>query len=224
MIAFGCAVSDPDTFERVAMPSIERLAEPDSLLLTRVGCDSIQEPYNEMLAEAGARTDLEALILMHQDLELTDDSLLRRIRPLLRERGTGVIGLLGTRDTMLHRWTSPANVYGRAMTVGFDPEHYSSGAHEVELVDGTLLVLAPWVVRQLRFDEALAEDFHGYDVDLCLRVRARGGRVICDDVPHIHHRLAPWSDRGAVVRAASSLARMWDPALRPRAWAAAFKR
>ena len=44
---------------------------------------------------------------------------------------------------------------------------------EVETLDGFLLVLSPWAVRTLRFDESLGE-FHGYDLDFCLQVREAG--------------------------------------------------
>ena len=46
---------------------------------------------------------------------------------------------------------------------------------EVDTVDGFVLVLSPWAVRNLRFDESLGQ-LHGYDFDFCLQV-ARGGQA-----------------------------------------------
>lgn len=221
MIVFGCAVTDRETFDSLAMPGIRRVAEPDSVILTCHDRESIQEPYNEIMDAAARRPDLEALVLVHQDLELLDDSLLRRARPLLAEPGVGVIGLFGARGAPLYSWTSAKELFGRATTPPIDI-HHSSGSFEVEVVDGSLLAIAPWVVRKIRFSEAFAEDFHGYDVDFCCRVRAAGGRVICDDAPYMHHMERPWTDSDAVRRAGWKLARMWDPALRPAAWASAF--
>lgn len=223
MIVFGSGVSDRQVYERIALPSVRRVAEPDSRILVREGRDSIQAPYNEMMDEAAALADLEALVLIHQDLELTDDSLLERVRSLLRDSRTGLIGALGACDVAPHRWLEPGALYGTSMAPGIATRH-SVGAHEVVGVDGSLLVVAPWAVRTLRFSERLAESFHGYDADFSFRVRASGGRVMCDDIPYFHHMSRSWDDAGAVAQSACLLAEMWDPALRPPEWAPAFQR
>lgn len=223
MVVFGVAVTDRELFEAIAQPSIRRVAEPDSVVLTRHDRDSIQEPYNEFLEQASRYSSLEALVLLHQDLELLDDSLLRRARPLLSEPGVGLIGAFGGRRVPPHYWSEAETLFGRAVTPTVD-FHHSAGAHEVEVVDGQLLVVAPWVVRTLRFSEALAADFHGYDVDFSMRVRAAGGRVVCDDVPYCHRMARPWSDPVAVRRAGWEVAKMWDPAIRPPEWAPTFNR
>jgi GT2 family glycosyltransferase len=221
MIVFGCAVTDREKFDSIAMRGIRRVAEPDSVIVTCDDRESIQEPYNEIMDAAGSRQDLEALVLVHQDLELLDDSLLRRARPLLAQPGVGVVGLFGARRAPLHCWSKAEELFGRATTPPIDI-HHSSGPFEVEVVDGSLLVIAPWAVRTIRFSEILADDFHGYDVDFCCRVRAAGGRVVCDDVPYMHHMERPWTDSAAVSRAGWNVARIWDPALRPAARTSAF--
>jgi GT2 family glycosyltransferase len=225
VIAFGTAVSDPAVYERIARPGIERLAEGDSRILTRGGYDSIQRPYNEMMDEAAGFADLEALMLLHQDLELVDDSTLERTRRVFDDPRVGLVGALGARASKLHCWLAPDEIFGFAL----GPEHMeeeiriSTGPREVDGVDGALLILAPWVVRSIRFGEALAERFHGYDVDLGARVRARGGRVICEDIVCRHHATTK-HDYEAQESAGVALAKMWDPALRPREWEPAFQR
>jgi hypothetical protein len=92
----------------------------------------------------------------------------------------------------------------------------------VDAVDGALLVFAPWIVRTLRFGGRLAECFHGYDVDIGLRIRAHRGRVICHDIPALHHRELKDDFEGQQI-AGVALARMWDPAIRPREWRGAFQ-
>lgn len=207
----------------MARRSMERILEPDSLILTRNGHDSIQQPYNEMLEEAAAREDLEMLILMHQDLELLDDSLLERVRPLLADSGVGLVGIFGGRRPPALLFGEEDRRRGRSVTPMVDT-HHSAGPHEVEVVDGVLLAIAPWVVRSVRFNESLAGDFHGYDIDFSLRVRSMGGRIICTDAPYFHHMERPWNDSDQVRRAGYTLAKMWDPALRPLEWAPAFRR
>jgi hypothetical protein len=220
MIAFGTAVSDRATYEEVALRGIGRAAEPDSIVLSREG-RPIRQAYNEMMDEAAGHPGLEALVLLHQDLELTDGSLPRRVRRIFGDRRVGLAGSLGARNVTLHLWLSSRDLYGSVAAPGID-RRFSSGPREVDGLDGALLVLAPWVVRGLRFDEAQAPGFHGYDADISLRVRAHGGRLVCEDVPHFHHR-RPKDDFEAQRDAGVALARSWDPALRPPEWGPAFQ-
>jgi len=225
MIVFATAVSDSAVYEGVALRGIRRVAESDSRVLTRVGHDTIQRPYNEMMDEAAALPDLEALVLLHQDLELLDDSLPRRLRRAFRDPRVGLLGVLGGRLSKLHCWLSPDRAFGFA--IGPNPRpladpRISVGPHEVDGVDGALIAAAPWVVRSVRFDEQGAGRFHGYDIDLGLRVKARGGTLICEDVPCRHHTVLK-GDFDAQRDAGVELARKWDPAMRPREWAAAFQ-
>ena len=49
-----------------------------------------------------------------------------------------------------------------------------------------MIVLSPWAVRNLSFDERISGR-HGYDVDICLQARAAGKRVVTADLRVIHH-------------------------------------
>jgi hypothetical protein len=226
VIAFGVAITHRDVYEEVARPAIELVAEPGSPILLREGHDSIRRPYNEMLDEAAAMAGLEALVLLHQDVELEDETLPQRIRRAFQDPRAGLFGVLGARLSKLHRWLSPDEVLGIAIGpdhMGPERVRLSQGPREVDAVDGAVLVLAPWVVRGLRFDETLPGGFHGYDVDMSLRVRAHGGKVICEDVDCRHHAELK-HDYEAQRDAGVELARRWDPALRPREWEPAFQR
>jgi hypothetical protein len=224
VIAFGTAVSDPVAYERIALPGIERVAEADSAMLTRNGFDSIQRPCNEMLDEAAAMPGLEALVLLHQDLELVDESLPERVRRVFADPRAGLLGALGGRITRFHCWLAPDEILGFALgPEHLDEEiHITTGPREVDGVDGALLIVAPWAVRSIRFGEASPKRFHGYDVDFSARVRAAGGRVICEDIVCRHHMTVK-DDYEAQRQAGVALARMWDPALRPREWGPAFQ-
>jgi hypothetical protein len=81
---------------------------------------------------------------------------------------------------------------------------------EVDTLDGFLLVLSPWVVRNVRFDESLGQ-FHGYDFDFCLQVRAAGRTVRTVDVKAIHHHgLHPFNDREPWIEAHIRVAEKWN--------------
>lgn len=238
MIAFGVAVSDRGKLERFALPGIDRAAECDSALLLREGHDSIQQPYNEMIEEAATLHEVEALVLLHQDLELTDASLARRLRRVLRDPRVGAVGALGWRGPDPHFWSGPgggpshAAPVGIRSGIGFDEGqtgdfHYGFGwaeeVQEVEMIDGVLIAVAPWALRAVRFDSRPGAGFHGYDADYSLRVRAAGGRLVCDPIPHIHHMTRLWRDREEYVESSLRAIRTWDPDVRPAEWAPAFQ-
>jgi hypothetical protein len=81
---------------------------------------------------------------------------------------------------------------------------------EVETLDGFVLILSPWVVRNLRFDESLGQ-FHGYDLDFCLQVRAAGRKVVTADFRAVHHRqLEMLPDPEEWTEAHIKVAEKWD--------------
>ena len=73
-----------------------------------------------------------------------------------------------------------------------------------------MLVLSPWVVRNIRFDEELGT-FHGYDLDFCLQVRDAGRKVVTADFRAIHHRpLEMVPDPAEWIDAHVRVADKWD--------------
>ena len=58
---------------------------------------------------------------------------------------------------------------GELPALSWKTEELPSYAHtgEVDTVDGFVLALSPWAVRNVRFDESLGQ-LHGYDFDFCL--------------------------------------------------------
>lgn len=227
MIAFGCATTSEEEYLAYAAPSVQRIAEPDSLTMRRHGYDSIHQPYNEMLAEAAGHEELEAVVLLHQDLTIEDESFVAKIRAILAaSEDVAVIGVAGARGVRGLAWWEGES-YGAAhsprLVPGGSHIRYSHGAFEVESVDGLLLVLSAWAARELRFDRELAGPLDGYDMDLCLQARARGGRVVVADLAVSHHvAYEGFFDRGRWVEAAVALQRKWelDPMPSPREAAA----
>jgi Glycosyltransferase like family len=219
VIAFGCPIRDEEAYRRHAAPSIERVREADSLVIEKRGYDSIQQPYNEILEEAAAHEDLEAVILLHEDTTLDEPRLPGIVRSHLADPAVGVIGSIGARElTGLDWWN--ATRLGAAATplIHRDYFQYSRGAHDADAVDGYLMIVSAAVAGRVRFDERGKADFHGYDVDFCFRVRARGFRVVVDDIQAGH-----WSRAGAPgdpswPRAAAAWRRTWDPSRWPPEW------
>jgi len=72
MIAFGCAVTEDEIYERHALPGFELAAEPDTELIVYGAIGSVFRSYNMLLDKARERGDLEALVVVHQDAEIVD--------------------------------------------------------------------------------------------------------------------------------------------------------
>ena len=83
----------------------------------------------------------------------------------------------------------------------------------VEAVDGQLLVLSPWAVRNLRFDEELMLNY-GFDLDICLQARAAGRRIAVADLAAVYHRSVELvGDLDVWIAAHVQVAEKWDAVL-----------
>jgi hypothetical protein len=224
MIAFGASITKPAVFHRCAAPGIRRAAEPDSEVYELEAIGSIFRSYNALLERALARDDLEALVLVHQDAEIVDADLCRKLRAALRDPDVGLVGCVGAIGVRSIAWWEASVTLASFINRyeehgGGDLESFSwtwDGAPpyaqtgEVETLDGFVLALSPWVVRNVRFDEALGS-FHGYDLDFCLQVREAGRKVVTADFRAIHHRqLEMIPDPDEWVAAHIAVAEKWD--------------
>ena len=112
--------------------------------------------------------------------------------------------------SFIHRYgeLGGGDLPGFAWDGGARPPYARTG--EVDVVDGFLLVLSPWAVRNLRFDESLGP-LHGYDVDFCLQVRAAGRKVVTADFRAVHHHsLELVGDPEGWIEAHMRVAEKWD--------------
>jgi hypothetical protein len=200
VIAFASSITDAEMYRRAAEPGIRLAAEPDSLVVANAAAGSIFRSYNLILDQVAEREDLEALVLLHQDSEIASPDLCATIRRTLADPDVGVIGCVGavgvrtiawwegsvTWASFTHRYSELGGGDQPALT--WDTRDLPAFARtgEVDTVDGFVLVLSPWVVRNIRFDESLGQ-LHGYDFDFCLQVRAAGRKVVTADFKVVHH-------------------------------------
>jgi hypothetical protein len=224
MIAFGCSITSSDSYRRFAEPGIKLAAEPDSEVHAFAAAGSIFRSYNLLLDAAAARDDLEALVLVHQDAEIVDADLCAKVRRALSDSQVGVVGCIGaigvrsiawwegsvTWASFIHRYGE----YGGGDLPAFSWKRDEMAAYartgEVDTVDGFLMALSPWVVRNVRFDESLGH-FHGYDFDFCLQVREAGRKVVTEDFRAVHnHSLDLVSELDAWVEAHMRIGKKWD--------------
>jgi hypothetical protein len=224
MIAFGVSITSPDAYKTYAEPGIRLAAEPNSEVYAYAAAGSIFRSYNLLLDTAAQRDDLEALVLVHQDTEIVSEDLCEKVRDALSDPDVGVVGCVGavgvrsiawwegsvTWGSFIHRYGE----YGGGDLPAFSwngddlPPYARTG--EVDTVDGFLMALSPWVVRNLRFDESLGQ-LHGYDFDFCLQVREAGRKVVTADFRAIHnHTLELVSNIDTWVEAHMRITEKWE--------------
>lgn len=224
MIAFGIAVTDPGTYERCAAPGIRLAAEPDSEVLAHQGTGSLFRNYNLLLDMAAPREDLEALVLVHQDAEIVDPDFCQKLRQALEDPMialVGCVGAVGVRSIAWWEgavtWASFSHRYleeggGEFPAFAWDRDELPPYARtgEVDAIDGFVMAVSPWAVRELRFDESLGTK-HGYDLDFCLQARAGGRKVVTTDFRVVHHHsLELVSDPEPWIQAHVKVAEKWD--------------
>jgi hypothetical protein len=223
MIVFGCSITAPDVFEQAAGPGIELAREPDSVVIANAAAGSIFRSYNLLMDQAAAHEDLEALVLVHQDAEITNADFCARVREALSDPDVGLVGCVGAIGVRSIAWwegsvtwASFVHKYGElggGELPGFAwsdalPPYARTG--EVDSVDGFVLCMSPWVVRNLRFDESLGA-LHGYDLDFCLTVREAGKKVVTADLKVIHHHsLDLVSNPDTWIAAHVAVAEKWE--------------
>ena len=232
MIVFACSITDAAMYARAAEPGIRRVAEPGSEVLANAAAGSIFRSYNLIMDMVAERDGLEALVLIHQDAEITSADFCARARAALADPDVGVVGCVGavgvrsiawwegsaTWASFTHRYEElgGGELPGFSYANGDLPSFARTG--EVETVDGFVLVLSPWVVRNIRFDESLGQ-LHGYDFDFCLQVRAAGRKVATADFKVVHHHsLELVSNPETWLAAHMRVAEKWDgrmPGLSP---------
>jgi hypothetical protein len=225
MIAFASSITDPPTYGRCAERGIRLAAEPDSVVIANAAAGSLFRSYNFIIDQASKLEGLEALVLVHQDTEIADPEFCAKARAALADPDVGLIGCVGAVDVRSIawwegsvRWASFTHRYGEsgggaieAFTWHEDGRPPYARLGEVDTVDGFLMVLSPWVVQNLRFDETLGGQLHGYDLDFCLQVRESGHKVVTADLKAIHHHALqlvdppePW------IQAHVAVAEKWE--------------
>jgi hypothetical protein len=225
MIVFGCSITSRETFDRLALPGIRRASERDSLVLDRDSTVIPYATYNAMLDELAGRDDVEAVVILHQDLVIEDDDFAAKLRRRLADPEVALVGNAGGRGVESIAWWEGEVLgswrwaHGDEPTHQYEPTEWENfvaesriGWHEVEALDGMLHVLSPWAIRELRYDESVnAGGVHGCDVDICFQARASGRKVVVEELRTVHHqgREVLGEDTEPWVEAYVRFARKW---------------
>jgi GT2 family glycosyltransferase len=222
VFAFGSVVSSNETYRRYAASSIEAVREPGDVVVVKRGQECIFRAYNDILDEVSGKDDLEAVVLMHQDVEIHDPEFHSKVRKRFSDPRVAILGPIGGIGITSMSWwrceRPVGSIYwnmfpGLSLEDVFDTRGEVLGpggdAEPVDSLDGLLMVLSPWAARELLFDEALGPAFHGYDADICFQARQRGRLVYAEPLAVSHHNDARPSDPEGFRRAYVSFAEKW---------------
>ncbi len=224
MIAFGCAITDEEKYLEFALPGIELVAEDDTEILAYASVGTIFRNYNLLLERAKKQGGFEALILIHQDAEITDPDFLAKVRASLADPEVALVGCAGAVDVRniawwegSVRWASYTHRFdelggGEIPALSWVPEHVPVYAElgEVDSIDGFVMAFSPWAIENLRFDESIGGGLHGYDFDISMQARAAGKKVVVADLKVIHHHsLEVISDESGWIQAHMALTEKW---------------
>lgn len=226
MIAYGCAIGDADKYRRCALPGIELAATDSSPIIELHGYDCLFSAYNEMLRRIRGDADIDALVLIHEDTEITDGAFAAKVEQALDESPEAILGVLGSTGVTGIDWWVHDRTVGKAVLQAVEPWPTPAlpliggetlvgpgGSGDVDALDGMILVLSRWAIENLSFDEDLGPGFHGYDVDICFQARELGGRVRVVDFGITHHQNAiiSLSHLESWKRVHVAFRRKWEP-------------
>jgi hypothetical protein len=218
LILFASAITDPAVYDACARPGIRAAAGPGSEVLALEAVGNVARSCNLVLDAAARHEGLEALVLVEEHVEIADRGIGAKVRAALSDPDVAVAGWMGARDVSGLAWwdgrVSCGDVVLRYREFGGGElplwPAVERPPQEVDAVDGRLIALSPWAVRELRFDEELYTGF-GYDVDFCLQARAAGRKVVTADFAAVlHNPLELVREHALWVEAHIRLAEKWD--------------
>lgn len=207
MILYGVCIGREAKYQAYAAVGLRRIDALSRVLESRDN-PSIFPAYNELLDRAKAHGDLEALVLIHDDLEIRDDAFEDKVRAQLDD-DVAVMGTIGGRGPRSVRWWESRELHGLQPDAYHGRNDHGGGNVEVDIVDGCILILSPWAVRNLRFDAERFQGFHAYDADICMQARAAGRKVKVVELDTFHHTKGGFGDLRNHRRADDAFRRKW---------------
>jgi Glycosyltransferase like family len=207
VIAYGICIGSEDTYLGYARPGLAASVPHDATVLEARDQTSIFPAYNGFLDAVADDPSLEALVLLHEDVELRDPRFEQKVRAELADDQVAVLGVIGAVGVRSLAWWE-SDGRGRCdETRGLID--FGGLPSDVDSVDGLLLVLSPWAVRNLRFDEETFDGFHGYDADICFQARASDRQVRVIDIDLFHHTKGGYGDVEAYQVADAAFQGKW---------------
>jgi hypothetical protein len=179
-IVYGCCVGSWERLQRNVIPAVK-----DNLLITISGQTSIATAYNAILNLAvSGEAAVDVLVLLHDDLEITDPYWEEKLRNVLSMGNIGILGIAGgTRGNGIAWWNHSPIGHQQTDVMLID---FGVRSGFADLLEGSLLAITERGLGRIYFDTQYP-GFHGYDVDICAQVAEAGLSVVVADIDTHHH-------------------------------------
>jgi hypothetical protein len=192
-LGYGVCVGWWEEFTSYVVPWVgDRAVYQDSgaplrPLVALSGQTSIAAAYNAILDLYSARYELDGVVLLHSDLQITDPAFEDKVTAGLGwADDVALVGVAGGGAADGTAWWNDDPIGHQLLDDG--PLDFGVRAGFVDVLEGSLLVFSAWAVDNLRFDTEMP-GFHGYDT-VCLQARAAGYRCFVADIDTHHHTVA----------------------------------
>jgi hypothetical protein len=185
MIGYGTCVGSWEKYAKYLAPWIAAGPRPSKAITDQ---PSIAIGYNRILDHFRGQV-LDAVILLHDDLEILDPGAEAKLLAPLADPDVALVGVAGGKsDQSLHWWRGEkvGHQFTDSGLLDFGPRD-----GDVAFIEGSIMMLSPWAVDNLRFDERYPGFSSGYD-DICLHALEAGKRVTVVDVSTHHHSTVGW--------------------------------
>jgi hypothetical protein len=203
VLIFGTVSAFPEKLATQCAPGIARSMNGESYehIVMKSNGREIFSAYDRIMSDARFLFDEgepgDALVLLHDDLELRDPNLADKIAALMADPSIAVAGLIGSTGARSLAWWEGTR-YGRVTDDTYGLHNFAGFGFDVDSLDGMLLILSRWACGQTCLVNRGYEGFHGYADELCRQARALGKRAVVTDITAHHH-----SEGGYVGGAAS---------------------
>lgn len=190
----ACGEKFVKQYEERCRPGLQKIGVTEDRILLVTDADSLHSGANKAILWAREKPDLEALVLLHPDLEILDPMFEAKVRAAFaRGSDVGIVGLIGAAGVWSQRWwEGTGGIVGAVHHKVTDkpPGVYGvKRSGEVDVVDGCLMAFSPeWVRTRLADTVTFGPgSWHGHSDSECLSARAAGKRVLVIDSEARHH-------------------------------------
>jgi hypothetical protein len=179
VIGYGSCVGSWDKFAANVAPRTR-----DRPMIALAGQPGIVTAYNTIIDAYSwpYQDELDALILLHDDLEITDPDAEAKLLAPLADPDVALVGVAGGGGDSIYWWNHEPVGHQLTDVMNID---FGQREGEVTLIEGSVMVLSRWTLTHLRFDPRFT-GFHGYD-EIGMQARAAGKKVVVVDVDTHHH-------------------------------------
>ena len=166
MISIVCVYNNRKILENYLLKSLKNQTVDYELITL----DNTQGKYKsaaEALNYGGKKANGKYIMFVHQDVDLSSNSLLEEVEKMLDSiQNLGIAGVAGKRDTKgvmtIVKHDIPPKLGGKV---------FIQKPTKVQTLDECLVIIPKSVFHNLQFDEKVCDDWHLYVVDYCLSVK-----------------------------------------------------